>query len=1074
MIPKGRARTVAAGAATLLSLAVSVPATAQERTASPIDQRLLAGLRWRNLGPFRGGRIASVTGTIGQPGVFYVGLPAGGVWKTTSAGATWFPVFDDVPNVSSVGAIEVAPSDPNVVYAGTGDIVTGGAINEGDGVYVSSDAGRTWRHSGLERSKQIPSMIVNPRDARVVLVAAQGDLHAKSDARGVYRTTDGGATWTKTLYVDDETGIERLARAFDVPDVIFALTVRHYQPPPPPAGAPTTNLPTTPPQDTSRTGTALYKSIDGGVTWREITGGGLPRLAGRMSVAVAMHTGAQRVYLIGNAGLYRSDDGGATWRQMAADDERIRNGQGGYNCGVYVDPSNPDIVYTVSTSSYVSTNGGATFTGFKGAPGGDDPQQLWIDPTNGQRMLMGLDQGAVVTLDGGRTWSSWFNQSTEQIYHLSIDSSVPAWIYASQQDAGAIRTRARGNLGAVTMLDWNPVPGWEWGTIVADPRDPNTVYASGSGILKIWYPSEQWINVSPSIDPATKLRTTTSQPIAFAPWNSAQLYAAFQSLWSTTDGGVHWTRVSGDLTVPGPVTLASTGTTGAVESLALSSVAAGTIWTGASTGRIKLSRDYGSAWSDVSVPDLPSAPRINVEVEASHFDAATAYVTYDYHYAGDNGAYVFRTRDFGKTWTRIITGLPTNAPGGSMGRIIRADPVRRGLLFLGSETQMYVSFDDGDRWQPLGVGNAVSSYRDIAIKESDLVAATYGRGLWMLDDISLLRQVTPSVATEAVHLFAPANVARLRRNVNADTPIPPEMPHALNPPDGVIVDYWLAQPARMVTLDVEDAAGNLVRRYTSAPQPPVPEAARPPHPNFWVATPEPLPTAAGAHRVSWDLRHDPPPAFRHSFEINANPGLTPASPEGALVLPGTYTLRLSADGRTVTQTVTVRPDPQSPASNAALRAQHDLQVRIMDAMRATAEGREQALAVRTLVQRAAGTNSAAELTAAVTAFGARIDTVAGVLDVGRARGRSSSDAPPNFVGVNAALVSQLNAQDLGDFAPTEPMLAAFARTCGELHAVLSSLARVRTTELTTVNAALSARGLAPARYTLPEVRAPRC
>ncbi|MDB4898491.1 MAG: hypothetical protein JWN53_299 [Gemmatimonadetes bacterium] len=1051
----------------LLLMIATAPALAQ--TASvPIDPRLYSGLHWRNVGPFRGGRIAAVSGAVGQPGVFYAGLPAGGVWKTTSAGETWYPVFDEIRDVSSIGAIEVAPSDPNVIYAGTGDQVTGGAINEGNGVYVSTDAGQSWRHAGLDATKQIPSILVDPRNARVVMVAAQGDLHARTDARGIFRSTDGGTTWTKTLYVDDRTGIQKLARAADAPDVIFATTVRHWVAPTAPVAA----VPSTPPEDTSRTGTAIYKSTDNGLTWHEVAGAGLPRLAGRTSIAVAQHTGAQRVFFVDNSGLYRSDDGGARWRQMAADDERIRNGQGGYNCGVYVDPVNPDVVYTISTSSYKSVDGGATFTGFKGAPGGDDPQQLWIDPTNGQRMLMGLDQGAVVTLDGGRTWSSWYNQSTEQIYHLSIDSSFPFWIYATQQDAGAIRTRARGNLGAVTPLDWNPVPGWEWGTILADPTNPNIVYGSGSGIVKITYPSEQWIDVAPptSADPSARLRTTTSQPIGFAPWDTHTLLAGYQAMWSTTDAGAHWTRLSGDLTVAGTPTMATTGTTGAIESFSASPVARGTIWVGASTGLIKLTRDGGTTWSDVTVPNLPAAPRVNVEVEASHFDAATAYVAIDYHYAGDYGVYVYRTRDGGRSWTQIVTGLPVGQPSGSMARMIREDPVRRGLLFLGTESAMWTSFDDGDHWQPLSRTLPTTSYRDIAIKGNDLVVATYGRGIWVLDDISALRQMASSIAAEPVHLFAPGNVARVRRNVNSNTPFPPEVPQAENPLDGAIVDYWLGASARDVTLDVLDAQGAVVRHYSSVPTPPVAEAARPPHPNFWVAPPVALPTAAGGHRVNWDLHYDAPPAFKHSFEINANPGRTPASPEGALALPGSYTLRLTADGRSVTQRVTVAADPRSPASMADLRAQHELEMKIAAAMRVTEDGRAQAEALRALVRGAVGPNAAAEV-AAAAAFDARVDSVAGALDASRSRGGRGGAAPPTFVAVNAALVEQMNAQSVGDLAPTSGAIAAFQRTCTELADVVARWSAVRTTALESLNAALVGHAV---QYRERTLAAPTC
>src|SRR6266498_1725361 len=531
----------------LVALATFIVPPPFPRPPRPPAPVLLAGLAWRNLGPFRAGRIAAVSGVIGQVGTFYIGLPLGGVWKTTSAGETWTPVFDGVTSASSVGALEVAPSDPNVIYVGMGDLITGGGINEGDGVYKSTDAGKTWQHLGLDDTRQIPSILVDPKDPNLVLLAAQGDVHKKSETRGVFRSTDGGRTWTKTLYVDDSTGMQKITWAADHPEVMLATSVRHYVVPVtgparvPPAGGAGGGGQSGPTQ------TKLFKSTDKGLTWHEITGGGLPRLTGRTSVAVAMNTNAQRMFLIGNFGLYRSDDGGTTWRQMDAADRRIANGQGGYNCGVYVDPKNPDVVYTVNTAMYKSSDGGTTFTGFKGAPGGDDPQQMWIDPTNGQRMLLGLDQGAVVTLDGGATWSSWYNQSTDQIYHITVDNSYPYWVYGSQQDAGAIRTRSRGNLGAVTPLDWNPVSGWEWGTTIADPLNPNVVYASGSGILKITYPSEQWINVSPNLDPGLYGRTTVSQPLAFAPWNPRELIAGFQFVMATTDGGMHWTKLSPDL-----------------------------------------------------------------------------------------------------------------------------------------------------------------------------------------------------------------------------------------------------------------------------------------------------------------------------------------------------------------------------------------------------------------------------------------------------------------------------------------------------------------------------------------------
>jgi photosystem II stability/assembly factor-like uncharacterized protein len=1065
-------------AITGLSVLPSFPVAAQR---PPVDPALYAGLSWRNVGPFRAGRVASVTGVIGQPGVFYMGLPAGGVWKTSSAGETWFPVFDSVKDVSSVGAIEVAPSDPNVVYAGTGDMVTGGAINEGDGVYRSDDAGRSWRHLGLEATKQVPSIIVDPRDPSLVLVAAQGDVHGRSADRGVFRSTDGGHSWTRTLYVDDETGIQKLAHAYDVPDVIFATTVRHYVAP----GGPAQRGPQ---PDTGRSGTSLWKSTDNGLTWHEITGGGatgLPRLAGRTSIAVAMHTDAQRVFFIANSGLFRSDNGGATWRRMDPEDDRIRNGQGGYNCGVYVDPQNPDVVYTVNTSSYVSRDGGNTFTGFKGAPGGDDPQQMWIDPTNGQRILLGLDQGAVVSLDGGATWSSWYNQSTEQVYHIAADASFPYWIYATQQDAGAVATRSRGNLGEVGPLDWKPVPGWEWGTIAPDPLHVDTVYSSGNGIVKISYPDEQWLDVSPAADPKLELRTAFSQPIAWAPWNPRELLAGFQYLMATTDGGAHWRKLSPDLTVPAPPSAphpdsaarrdVEAGPGGAIEAISASTVAAGTIWVGTNNGRIQVTRDSGRSWADATIPGLPNPTRADISsIEASHRDPAAAYVAIDYSRAGDYAPYVYRTHDHGRSWTRIVTGLPEQSPAGAFARVVRADPERAGLLFAGTESALWVSFDDGDHWQSLMQNLPTTSFRDLTIHGNDLVAGTYGRGIWILDDFAVLRQVAPSIAAEPAHLFRPADAVRLRRNVNYDTPFPPEVPHALNPPDGVIVDYWLATtPAGDVTLDVLDDAGRVVRHLSSVPVAPVAEAARPPEPSFWLATPRPLPKAVGLNRVSWDLRYDAPPAFSHSFEINANPGLTPPSPEGLLALPGTYTLRLTVDGRSYTQTATVHPDPRSRATPAALGAQHALLIKLDAGLRTAWQDHEAAGALRAAVSTAAG--KAPDAAAAGAALAARLDSVAGSpRGQGGFRRRGGPTPPPNFVAVSNDLVAQLNAQDNGDLAPTPAALAGYAKSCADLHGAALRWDALRTTELAAFNALLSRGGIAPVPGPPPGAAPPGC
>jgi hypothetical protein len=1059
--------------AVVLSLAIVSLGAARAAGPDPVS-----GLVWRNIGPFRAGRVSAVSGAVGEAGVFYAGFPTGGLWKTSNAGTTWVPIFDAVTTTSSIGAVQVAPSDSSVVYVGTGDMPTGGNINEGDGVYKSTDAGKTWQHIGLEDSRQIPSILVDPHDPNLVILAAQGNRYAKGGQRGVYRSTDGGKTWSKTLDTGDSIGVERLAWANDAPSTVLAATDLHYVNVAAFGGGFRGG-------NDGPTGTALYKSSDQGLTWHELTGGGLPRLAGRMSVAVAMHTNGQRMYLIGNFGLYRSDDGGANWRQMDAADRRVGNGQGGYNCGVYVSSSNPDVVITINTSSYISTDGGNTFTGFKGAPGGDDPQQLWIDPTDGQRMLLGMDQGATVTLDGGRTWSQWYNQSTEQVYHISVDNSFPYYVYASQQDAGAIRTRSRGNYGAITPVDWNPVGGWEWGTDIIDPLNNNILYASGSGIQKIFYPTEQIVNVSPASDPDLHLRTTSSNPLVFAPWDKHELLAGFQYLMATSDGGTHWRKLSPDLGYPKGVTPPPDTAApapgrprgGIIDCIAASSVTRGLIWVGTNNGLIKMTRDHGLTWTDVSIPNLPDSNRTDVQtIEASHFNPAEAYAALDAHNAGDYQPQLYRTRDYGKTWTKVVAGLPTGQIGGSFTRLIREDTKKAGLLFAGTESGMYVSFDDADHWQSLQLNLPTTSFRDAVIKDNDLVVGTYGRGIWILDDISPLRQMTPTLASEAVCLFKPGDALRIRRNTNQNTPFPPEVPHADNPPDGAIVYYYLAtQPSGTVTLDVLDSSGAVVRHMSSAPITPVTEAATPPEPSFWLETPRPLPAAVGTNRVNWDLRYDDPPAFSHSWEINANPGLTPVSPQGPLALPGVYTIKLTVGGKSYSQTVTVRDDPRSPATAVALREEHALQMKMVQGMAEAWDGYHQAAAVRTTLAADTGAGVPADVAQAARALSARIDTVAGNPTGGRGFFRFGGQAaPPTFVAVNGALVRQINNIEMGDGAPTPATQAEYAATCSDLKKAVTAWQGITTKDLVAFNALLSKNNLTPLAGDPPALAVPVC
>lgn len=1084
--------------------------------SAPVDPRLYSGLKWRNIGPFRGGRVSAVSGAIGQPGVFYIGLPLGGVWKTTGAGTTWTPVFDGVKDASCVGAIEVAPSDPNVIYVGMGDLITGGGINEGNGVYRSTDAGKTWQHLGLDETKQIPSILVDPHDPYLVLAAAQGNIHQESENRGVFRSTDGGRTWIRTLFVDKDTGVQKIAWAYDHPEVMLATTVRHYVAPNAPRGG-------FGGFGGGASGTRLFKSTDEGLTWKEIKGAGLPEMSGRTCVAVAANTNAQRMFLVGNFGLYRSDDGGASWRRMDAEDRRVMNGQGGYNCGVYVDPKNPEVVYVVNTCSYRSTDGGKTFTGFKGAPGGDDPQQFWFDPTDSKRILLGSDQGATVTLDGGLTWSSWYNQATAQIYHLSVDNSYPYWVYGTQQDSGSVATRSRGNLGEVTPLDWQPTPGYEFGSIVADPRDPNTVYAGGpsAGIVKITYPSGQWVNVSPNVDGSLSLRQVGNQPILWSQTNPRELLVGFQYLMATTDGGAHWKKLSPDLGYPKgykppkeetrPARRRAGTTTGefdeedrdvnladpdrndpdrgdgeeiepeeiemreqeaayqtpppmggSIESISPSSVDGGIIWVGTSNGLIKLTRDHGKTWDDVSVPDLPNRARADVSaVDASHQDPGTAYVAVDYHTTGDYKPYFYRTRDFGKTWTKIVSGLPTDQPSGSFARVIRADTQRKGLLFAGTESSVYVSFDDGDDWQSLAQNLPNTSYRDMVIKGNDLVAATYGRGFWVLDDLSPLRELTPALLSEPSHLFKPADAIRLRRNVNGDTPFPPEIPHAQNPPTGAILYYYLAQPPTgEVTIDVRDREGRLVRHLSSAPVAPLGEAA-PPIPDFWVGQPQPLPTAAGTNRAVWDLRYDAPPTSSHTYEINANPGETPASPEGPLVEPGVYSVTLTVDGKTYRQSVTVRNDPRSPANSGAVHAEYDLQMRLYEEAKTAWDDGRKVAAMRAAVA-AAAPEATGDLSDALSAFEEKLTALEGAQTFGRGFGRGPrGPRTPSFLGAHRAMLHLLETLESGDMAPNEPTRKAATEAEEDLKKASEAWQKLNAEDLPKLNAVLAKHNLKP-------------
>ena len=1068
-----------------------------------VDPGLYAGLQWRNVGPFHGGRIASVTGVIGQPGVFYMGTPLGGIWKTTSAGVTWFPIFDQETSVDSVGAIQVAPSNPDIVYAGAGDPIQGSL---GNGMWKSTDAGKTWQHIGLEDTVKIDSILIDPSDPSLVLASALGD--ERRHGGGVYRSTDGGQSWTSVLKPAGYDGTRDLEYAYDDPSVMLAATQGTGG-----FGFGAGNRP-----GAKAKKPTVYKSTDEGKTWTEIA---IPPFPGRVAVAVAMHTNGRRMYIVGNniqhgSGLYRSDDGGATWRHMAGNDLRISNGQGAYSSGVYVDSQNPDIVYTMSTAMYRSTDGGVTFEPFKGAPGGEDYHRFWIDPTNGSRMIAGADQGATVTLDNGRTWSLWYVQTIAQLYHVTTDSEYPYHIMGAQQDTGAVEILSRGNWGQIDFTDWSPVPSSEFGVITPDPKNPNTIYGvgygpggGGSGLIKIDMATQQWENVAPNFGSAEDKYTAGRDfqkkfDLAFDP---TALYVAYQCLLVTRDGAHSWTAASPDLTTakgapqipcgtprpqpkpaasPAPRPPAGTAAasaaaaggkskTGAqpappappaggpfpppppsISDFSISHVKPGIIWTVSSNSQIYNTFNHGKTWTNVTnIAGL--SPHTNFNSVEAGDNVNTAFVAA--RIGGQRGQTVpdtedadvpliWRTTDGGRTWSSIVSGLPKDERTGSWVNSLRVDPLQPGLLFAGTETTVYVSFDNGDHWQSLRQNLPSTSIRDLDLHtdhhQNDLVIATYGRGFWVLDDIAPLRQIAAnaqSIASSPAYLFPPEDGIRARINSNWDQPFSIEVPNAPNPPYGVLVDYYLSRPpSGPIQLQVFDAHHNLVRTISSTPPPPIEGQF---YPAYWLASPESraLSTHPGLNRINWNLEYDDPPALRHDLEnqMNMVAGETTPGPHGPQVIPGVYTLTLTVDGHAYSRNVTVVNDPragQSPALMAALRSQNKLSMLSIDGMKQSYRGHDEVDAVRTqLAERMKGSLPAGVAAQAKT-LDASLTKIAGVLPppgvffFGR-RGPRDPKALRSFLDLNDEYNTLVSMMQVGmDMAPTSTQIDTWQTDCG--------------------------------------------
>ena len=1064
--------------------------------AQQYSPSLYSGMQWRQIGPFRAGRVTGVTGVPGQPAVYYMGTAGGGAWKTTDGGMVWKPIFDK-QNVASIGAIAVAPSNSNIVYIGTGDVSNvGGAVNQGNGMWRSTDAGDTWQHIGLEDSRHIAAIWVDPKNADVIFAAALGHTFAPNEERGVFKSTDGGKSWRKVLYKDDKTGAIDVAFAPDNPQIGYATLWYHYVNPDTPfAGLLGTG------------GAGVYKTTDGGETWTAVT---IPQFAkahlGRMGVVVA--PGGQRVYLIVSerkeGGLYRSDDGGATWKKITADARVTGNG---YFSKVFLDPHNQDIVYVAQTSLYRSSDGGVTFESYKGAPGGDDNHALWIDPTNSDYMIMGSDQGATISMDGGKTWTSWYNQPTGQIYHVSTDNRFPYWVYGTQQDSGSVGTLSRGDYGAITFLDWDPIGAYEFGYIVPSPIDPNIVYAGGEarGLWRVDRTNRQVKVISPNVSRDGDYRTATNPPLAFSPQNPHVLYEGTQFVMETRDEGTTWKAISPDLTKrpgePEPPKAeeeqnkpeaAKTDQTKekeaenkkpksqeeqetmrppdrrAITTIAPSTVKAGVIWVGTNNGLVQVTSDDGANWQNVSPPGLLKYSEVTM-AEASHFDAATAYVSVDNHQGNDFKPHIFRTSDYGKSWQEVVAGIPDL----SFVKVVREDPKRLGLLYAGTETGPFVSFDNGDHWGTLQQNMPTVSVRDMVVHDDDLVAATYGRAFWILDDLTPLRQIDHKVADSTVHLFRPATAIRLRNDMNQDTPLPPELPAGENPPTGAILDYYFKAPAQgAVSIAVYDHKGQLVRQISSTP-----EATRseepPPVPNYWLYHPTPLPTNAGMNRYVWDLRYAAPDAIQHTYPISALYERTHAEPQGPFVVPGTYEVRLTIDGKTYKQPLTVAMDPRVKITQADLQQQLDFELQIDGLVTQSFDSHQQAeKLLGEVADRQTALQKNTEAKAALDAlndFQAKAQKLQGE----QQRGFGGFGKPkPTYTLLNGEFSGLSETAGQADQAPTAAMHTAYHDYCQDLTKVAQQWSDLMKQDLPAVNTQLSAEHLqpiAPVMETTPSI-----
>ena len=1043
----------------LVCLPLGAAALVEDSTASlALPAQGMPDLHWRLVGPFRGGRTRAATGVPGQPNVFYVGQVDGGVWKSTDYGRTWNPIFDDEPT-QSIGAIAVAPADGRIVYVASGEGLHRPDLSIGNGIYRSSDAGKTWQHLGLRDGQQIPSLAVDPHNSNRLFAAVLGHPYGPNEERGIYRSLDGGKNWEKVLYKDANTGGSDVVIDPANPDVVYAAMWESRL---------------GPWEDGNQydgTHGGLFKSTDGGTTWRQLKKG-LPDDLVQIQLAIApsdsrrlfatLSTTHEGGYATGiGLGVYRSDDAGENWYK-ATDDPRPAMKIGGGDLPVpAVDPKNPDVVYSASIVTMRSTDGGKTWRALRGAPGGDDYQNLWINPENPDIILLVSDQGAVVSVNRGRSWSSWYNQPTAQLYHVAVTNTFPYQICGGQQESGSVCISSRGNDGEITFREWHPAGIIEYGYAAPDPLHPEIVFGAGrTEVSRYNSITGQVQNVTPVPVHDADVRADRTQPILFSPVNPHLLFYAANVLFETADYGKTWQKISPDLSREHsgqPESLAPLSAKeaarrrGAIYSVAASYQSTDTIWAGTDDGLVWITRNHGKSWKNITPPSLTPWSKVT-QISASHFDDRTAYISVSRFRIDDLRPYILRTHDEGATWQVITNGLPDDSPVNT----VREDPIRKGLLFAGTETAIWMSLDDGDHWRSLQYELPHTSMRDLWIQNNDLIVATHGRAFWVLDDISPLRQLDALKDQSVPVLFNPGDAYRIRRDTNTDTPLPADEPAGQNPPDGAVIDYSL--PASVhgpVTLEILDSSNKVVRRYasTDAPATTLDELSKQLIPLYWIQMPRTLSAGPGMHRWVWDLRYEIPTAVHYDYPISAVPHETPLEPRGPLALPGVYKVRLTADGKTLTASLNVKMDPRVDASRNDLEQLFTMEQRLAGMVTSSAEASLEAHSVREQIEqltKMASTELKESLEKGDKNFATLLE------------GKPGSDGAEEQPGLDevAGEAAELYAQvGQADAAPTGSQQQASERVRGELERVLREWENLKGSTISALNRRLGAEHL---------------